>query len=88
MLAIESLDKLSSQIKLVGFDRSMERGAVAVYQDTIDKRQIYTAAKDAALDMNGVPNGIRQAPSGTMLSVLALTDERYEGIGSPDFQPI
>ena len=70
----------------VGFDRTIERGEVAVYIDNLNRALV--APVNAPLDYRGIPLGLRDAPTGTMLSVIALLAGKRNPpwYGSPDFR--
>jgi hypothetical protein len=84
----------TSSFRLIGTDRTMERGPVNVYLGA--DGMAYVAAVDAGRDTRGNPMGLRMAPSGTeAAAALHCKKHRLHSLfagkdyrGSPDFKPV
>lgn len=77
-------------MRLVGTDRTLERGPVNVYLGA--DGMAYVTAIGAPLDVSGVPMGLRAAPCGIEAAAAShCKDHRFHGRlgqGSLDFKPI
>lgn len=80
------MDNLHPTLTHIGTDRTYERGAVNVFRHNgVSGLSVHVTSIDAPISLDGVPQGLREAPVGTLI---ASRGHSVADGASADFRPV